>query len=209
MGGWNVGFRAVLGLLFNPFAPSGRCNTNHRFPNSGIPPSEPGTSFCSPVSVTFAFPFSKGKPKSEAWLYEGIAMLVRISDMPFFIDDAVNAFLHGIVAVVIPVRDIKACGMAVAGGYGRAAVMIKGEQPYFKQDGKDCKHRADKETEAIALPHRYMERPVKVVHHAVTLPGIDAHIPPKQYGERQYQREKRKAVVCLAEEADSRSVQEL
>ena len=75
--------------------------------------------------------------------------------------------------------------------------MIKGEQPYFKQDGKDCKHRADKETEAIALPYRYMERPVIVVHHAVTLLGIDAHIPPEQYGERQYQREKRKAVVCF------------
>ena len=41
-------------------------------------------------------------------------MLVRISDTPFFIDDAVNAFLHGIVAIVIPVWDIKACGMAVA-----------------------------------------------------------------------------------------------
>ncbi|WP_241241600.1 hypothetical protein [Butyricimonas faecihominis] len=99
--------------------------------------------------------------------------------------------------------------MAVAGGYGRAAVMIKGEQPYFKQDGKDCKHHADKETEAIALPYRYMERPVIVVHHAVTLLGIDAHIPPEQYGERQYQREKRKAVVCLVKKTDSRSVQEL
>ena len=38
-------------------------------------------------------------------------MLVRISDTPFFIDDAVNAFLHGVVAVVIPIRDIEACGM--------------------------------------------------------------------------------------------------
>ena len=85
--------------------------------------------------------------------------------------------------------------------------MIKGEQPYFKQDGKDCKHHADKET--VTLPHRYMERPVKVVHHAVTLLGIDAHIPPNQYGERQYQREKGKAVVYLVKEADSRSVQEL
>ncbi|KDS14293.1 hypothetical protein M082_2332 [Bacteroides fragilis str. 3725 D9 ii] len=54
-----------------------------------------------------------------------------------------------------------------------------------------------------------MERPVIVVYHAVTLLGIDAHIPPEQYGERQYQREKRKAVVCLVKKADSRSVQEL
>ena len=87
--------------------------------------------------------------------------------------------------------------------------MIKGEQPYFKQDGENYKHHADKETKAIALPYRYMERPVIVVHHAVTLLGIDAHIPPEQYGERQYQREKGKAVVCLVEKADSRSVQEL
>ena len=74
--GWNVGFRAVLGLLFNPLP--------------------------LPVDVI------------PIIAYEGIAMLVRISDTPFFIDDAVNAFLHGIVAIVIPVWDIKACGMAVA-----------------------------------------------------------------------------------------------
>lgn len=176
--GWNVGFREVLGLLFNPLP----------FPVDVIPiiafpiavfPIRTGNFFLFSRVGDFRLPVLERKAKSEAWLYEGIAMLVRISDTPFFIDDAVNSFLYGIVAVVIPVRDIKACGMAVAGGYGRAAVMIKGEQPYFKQDGKDCKHRADKETEAIALPHRYMEHPVKVMHHAVTLLGIDAHIPPK------------------------------
>lgn len=207
-GGWNVGLRAVLGLLFNPLPFAVDVIPIIAFPIV-VFPIRTGSFFQFSRVGYFRLPVLERKAKSEAWFYEGIAMLVRISDTPFFIDDAVNAFLHGVVAVVIPVRDIEACGMAVARGYGRAAVMIKGEQPYFKQDGKDCKHRADKETEAIALPYRYMERPVIVVHHAVTLLGIDAHIPPEQYGERQYQREKRKAVVCFVKEADSRSAQEL
>lgn len=123
-GGWNVGFRAVLGLLFNSLP----------LPVDVIPiiafsivvfPIRTGNFFLFSRVGYFRLPVLERKAKSEAWLYEGIAMLVRISDTPFFIDDAVNAFLHGIVAVVIPVRDIKACGMAVAGGYGRAAVMIR------------------------------------------------------------------------------------
>lgn len=124
MGGWNVGFRAVLGLLFNPLP----------FPVDVIPiiafpivvfPIRIGNFLLFSRVGYFRLPVLERKAKSEAWLYEGIAMLVRISDTPFFIDDAVNAFLHGIVAIVIPVWDIKACGMAVAGGYGRATVMIR------------------------------------------------------------------------------------
>lgn len=112
-GGWNVGFRAVLGLLFNPLP----------LPIDVIPiiafpivvfPIRTGNFFLFSRVGYFRLPVLERKAKSEAWLYEGIAMLVRISDTPFFIDDAVNAFLHGIVAVVIPVRDIEACGMAVA-----------------------------------------------------------------------------------------------
>lgn len=38
----------------------------------------------------FRLPVLERKAKSEAWLYEGIAILVRISDTPFFIDDAVT-----------------------------------------------------------------------------------------------------------------------
>ena len=207
-GGWNVGLRAVLRLLFNPLPFAVDVIPIIAFPIV-VFPIRTGNFFQFSRVGYFRLPVLERKAKSEAWFYEGIAMLVRISDTPFFIDDAVNAFLHGVVAVVIPIRDIEACGMAVAGGYGRAAVMIKGEQPYFKQDGENCKHHADKETKAIALPYRYMERPVIVVHHAVTLLGIDAHIPPEQYGERQYQWEKRKAVVCFVKKADSRSVQEL
>ena len=133
-GGWNVGLRAVLRLLFNPLPFAVDVIPIIAFPIV-VFPIRTGNFFQFSRVGYFRLPVLERKAKSEAWFYEGIAMLVRISDTPFFIDDAVNAFLHGVVAVVIPIRDIEACGMAVAGGYGRAAVMIKGEQPYFKQDG--------------------------------------------------------------------------
>lgn len=123
-GGWNVGLRAVLGLLFNPLPFAVDVIPIIAFPIV-VFPIRTGNFFLFSRVGYFRLPVLERKAKSEAWLYEGIAMLVRISDTPFFIDDAVNAFLHGVVAVVIPVRDIEACGMAVAGGYGRAAVMIR------------------------------------------------------------------------------------
>ena len=113
MGGWNVGFRAVLGPLFNPLPLPVDVIPIIAFPIV-VFPIRTGNFFLFSRVGYFRLPVLERKAKSEAWLYEGIAMLVRISDTPFFIDDAVNAFLHGIVAVVIPVRDIEACGMAVA-----------------------------------------------------------------------------------------------
>ena len=112
-GGWNVGLRAVLGLLFNPLPLPVDVIPIIAFPIV-VFPSRTGNFFLFSRVGYFRLPVLERKAKSEAWLYEGIAMLVRISDTPFFIDDAVNAFLHGVVAVVIPVRDIEACGMAVA-----------------------------------------------------------------------------------------------
>ena len=111
--GWNVGFRAVLGLLFNPLPLPVDVIPIIAFPIV-VFPIRTGNFFLFSRVGYFRLPVLERKAKSEAWLYEGIAMLVRISDTPFFIDDAVNAFLHGIVAIVIPVWDIKACGMAVA-----------------------------------------------------------------------------------------------
>lgn len=111
--GWNVGFRAVLRLLFNPLPLPVDVIPIIAFPIV-VFPIRTGNFFLFSRVGYFRLPVLERKAKSEAWLYEGIAMLVRISDTPFFINDAVNAFLHGIVAVVIPVRDIEACGMAVA-----------------------------------------------------------------------------------------------
>ena len=119
-GGWNVGLRAVLRLLFNPLPFAVDVIPIIAFPIV-VFPIRTGNFFQFSRVGYFRLPVLERKAKSEAWFYEGIAMLVRISDTPFFIDDAVNAFLHGVVAVVIPIRDIEACGMAVAGGYGRAA----------------------------------------------------------------------------------------
>lgn len=113
MGGWNVGLRAVLGLLFNPLPLPVDVIPIIAFPIVVFPIRIGNFLLFSRVGY-FCLPVLERKGKSEAWLYEGIAMLVRISDTPFFIDDAVNAFLYGIVAIVIPVWDIKACGMAVA-----------------------------------------------------------------------------------------------
>lgn len=111
--GWDVGLRAVLGLLFNPLPLPVDVIPIIAFPIVVFPIRIGNFLLFSRVGY-FRLPVLERKAKSEAWLYEGIAMLVRISDTPFFIDDAVNAFLYGIVAVVIPVRDIEACGMAVA-----------------------------------------------------------------------------------------------
>lgn len=112
-GGWNTGLRAVLGLLFNPLPLPVDVIPIIAFPIV-VFPIRTGNFFLFSRVGYFRLPVLERKAKSEAWLYEGIAMLVRISDTPFFIDDAVNTFLHGIAAVVIPVRDIEACGMAVA-----------------------------------------------------------------------------------------------
>ena len=113
MGGWNTGLRAVLGLLFNPLPLPVDVIPIIAFPIV-VFPIRTGNFFLFSRVGYFRLPVLERKAKSEAWLYEGIAMFVRISDTPFFIDDAVNTFLHGVVAVVIPVRDIEACGMAAA-----------------------------------------------------------------------------------------------
>ena len=102
-----------MGLLFNPLPLPVDVIPIIAFPIV-VFPIRTGNFFLFSRVGYFRLPVLERKAKSEAWFYEGIAMLVRISDTPFFIDDAVNAFLHGIVAVVIPVRDIEACGMAVA-----------------------------------------------------------------------------------------------
>ena len=114
-GRWVAGmsdFRAVLGLLFNPLPLPVDVIQIIAFPIVVFPIRIGNFLLFSRVGL-LRLPVLERKAKSEAWLYEGIAMLVRISDTPFFIDDAVNAFLYGIVAIVIPVWDIKACGMAV------------------------------------------------------------------------------------------------
>lgn len=104
-------------LIFSVYFCGARCSYIYIYSctlHQPLIPIRTGNFFLFSRVGYFRLPVLERKAKSEAWLYEGIAMLVRISDTPFFIDDAVNAFLHGIVAVVIPVRDIKACGMAVA-----------------------------------------------------------------------------------------------
>ena len=100
MGVWNVGFRAVLGLLFNPLPLPVDVIPIIAFPIV-VFPIRTGNFFLFSRVGYFHLPVLERKAKSEAWLYEGIAMLVRISDTPFFIDDAVNSFLYGVVAVVI------------------------------------------------------------------------------------------------------------
>ena len=63
-GGWNVGLRAVLGLLFNPLPFAVDVIPIIAFPIV-VFPIRTGSFSSSPVSVTFAFPFSKGKPKAK------------------------------------------------------------------------------------------------------------------------------------------------
>ena len=91
-GGWNVGLRAVLGLLFNPLPFAVDVIPIIAFPIV-VFPIRTGSFFQFSRVGYFRLPVLERKAKSEAWFYEGIAMLVRISDTPFFIDDAVNAFL--------------------------------------------------------------------------------------------------------------------